>query len=41
MSAGGDRAYRQAIFGHGCDLISFRADDAAEMITIFDIAWIG
>ena len=41
MSAGGDPAYRQAVFGHGYGLISFRADDAAEMIIIFDIAWIG
>lgn len=41
MSAGGDPAYRQAIFGDGYGLLSFRADDAAETITIFDIAWIG
>jgi hypothetical protein len=41
MRVGGDPAYRQAIFGRGYGLISFRADDSAEMITIFDIAWIG
>ena len=39
MAPGNDRAYRQAIFGEG--LVSFRVDDAAELIRIFDIAWIG
>jgi hypothetical protein len=41
MSAGGDPAYRQAVFGHGDGLLSFRADDSAELIIIFDLAWIG
>jgi hypothetical protein len=41
MAPGGDPAYRQAIFGEGHGLLSFRADDVAELIRIFDIAWIG
>ena len=41
MAPGGDPAYRQAIFGEGYGLLSFRADDLAELIRIFDIAWIG
>jgi hypothetical protein len=36
-----DPAYRQAIFGEGYGLLSFHVDDAAELIRIFDIAWIG
>ena len=34
-------AYRQAIFGDGYGLLSFHAEMAAELIRIFDIAWIG
>ena len=30
-----------AIFGEGYVLLSFYVDDAAELIRIFDIAWIG
>ncbi|HET9896077.1 MAG TPA: hypothetical protein VFQ44_14210 [Streptosporangiaceae bacterium] len=41
MSARGGSAYRQAVFGQGLGLLSFRVDDAAEIIRIFDIAWIG
>ena len=41
MDAGGDPAYRQVVFGQGLGLLSFRVDDPAEMIRIFDIAWIG
>jgi hypothetical protein len=40
MTPGGDTAYRQVIFGHGYGLLSFRVDDDAELIGIFDIAWI-
>jgi hypothetical protein len=40
MSPGGDPALRQAIFGHGYGMLSFRVDDA-EVLLIFDIAWIG
>jgi hypothetical protein len=41
MAPGHDSAYRQAIFGEGYGLLSFHADDATELIRIFDIAWIG
>ena len=41
MAPGDDPAYRQAIFGEGYGLLSFHADDAAELIRIFDITWIG
>jgi len=29
------------LFGEGYGLLSFHVDDAAELIRIFDIAWIG
>lgn len=38
---GDDHAYRMAVFGAGYGLLSFYADDTAEMIRIFDINWIG
>jgi hypothetical protein len=41
MTRGGDPAYRQVTFGQGYGLLTFRVDDAAELIFIFDIAWIG
>ena len=41
MAPGDDPAYRQAIFGDGYGLLSFHADEAIELIRIFDIAWIG
>jgi hypothetical protein len=41
MAPGDDPAYRQAIFGDGYGLLSFHADDALELIRIFDITWIG
>jgi hypothetical protein len=41
MAPGDDPAYRQAIFAEGYGLLSFHVDDAAELIRIFDIAWIG
>ena len=41
MASGNDPAYRQAIFGDGYGLLSFHADDALELIRIFDITWIG
>lgn len=41
MAPGSDPAYRQTIFGEGYGLLSFRVDDAAELIRIFDILWIG
>jgi hypothetical protein len=41
MAPGNDPAYRQAAFGGGYGLLSFHVDDAAELIGIFDITWIG
>ena len=41
MDSDGDTDYRQAIFGQGLGLLSFRVHDLAELIVIFDIAWIG
>jgi hypothetical protein len=41
MRRGGDPAYRQVVFGDGYGLLSFRVNDATELIRIFDIAWIG
>jgi hypothetical protein len=41
LAPGNNPAYRQAIFGEGYGLLSFHVDDAAELIRIFDIAWIG
>jgi hypothetical protein len=38
---GNDHAYRMAVFGAGYGLLSFYADDTAELIRIFDITWIG
>jgi hypothetical protein len=36
-----DPAFRRTVFGGGFGLLSFRVDDAAETISIFDIVWIG
>jgi len=41
IARGKDPAYRQVTFGGGYGLLSFHVDDAAELISIFDIAWIG
>ena len=41
ITVGGDPAYRQVIFGRGYGLLSFRVDEATELIRIFDITWIG
>jgi len=38
---GDDPAYRMVVFGAGYGLLSFYADDLAELIRIFDITWIG
>jgi hypothetical protein len=38
---GDDSAYRMVVFGAGYGLLSFYADDTAELIRIFDITWIG
>jgi len=36
-----DPAYRRTVFGAGYGLLSFRVDEAAEVIRIFDILWVG
>jgi hypothetical protein len=41
MPPGDDPAYRQAVFGSGWGLLTFHVDDAAELIRIFDLVWIG
>ena len=41
MAQGNAPAYRQVTFGGGYGLLSFYVDDAAELIRIFDIIWIG
>jgi hypothetical protein len=41
MPPGKDPAYRMAVFGTGYGLLTFHADDASEIIRIFDITWIG
>jgi hypothetical protein len=41
LPPGNDSTYRWAVFGSGYGLLSFRVDDAAELIRAFDIAWIG
>lgn len=41
MPPGSDPAYRMTVFGAGYGLLSFHADEASEIIRIFDITWIG
>lgn len=41
MPPGDDPGFRMTIFDTGNGLLSFHADDAAEIIRIFDITWIG
>lgn len=41
MPPGDDPAFRMTIFDTGNGLLSFHADDTAEMIRIFDMTWIG
>ncbi len=41
MPPGHDASFRMTVFDSGNGLLSFHADDAAEMIRIFDITWIG
>jgi hypothetical protein len=36
-----DPAYRRTVFGSGYGLLSFRVDEADELIAIFDILWAG
>jgi hypothetical protein len=41
VAAAGGPAHRQVTFGEDYGLLSFRVDDRAELISIFDIAWVG
>jgi hypothetical protein len=41
MPPGKDPAYRMTVFGAGYGLLTCHADDASEIIRIFDITWIG
>lgn len=41
MPPGDDPAYCITVFGSGLGLLTFHADDTAEVIRIFDITWIG
>jgi hypothetical protein len=41
MPPGDDPAFRMTVFDIGNGLLSFHADDIAEIIRIFDITWIG
>lgn len=41
MPPGSDPAYRITMFGSGSGLLTFYADDRAEIIRIIGIAWIG
>ncbi len=41
MPPGDDPSYRRAVFGSGWGLLTFHADDDAELIRIFDLIWIG
>ena len=41
MPPGSDPAYSRTVFGAGNGLLTSHADDAAQMIRIFDVAWIG
>jgi hypothetical protein len=41
MPPGDDPAYGRTVFGGGYGLLTFHADDASEIVRIFDITWIG
>lgn len=41
VAAADGSTHRQAVFGEGYGLVPFRVNDAAELISVFDIAWIG
>jgi hypothetical protein len=41
LPPGDDPAIRMTVFDTGNGLLSFYADDVAEIIRIFDITWIG
>jgi hypothetical protein len=41
LPPGNDPAIRETMFGAGYGLLSFHVDEAAKLIRIFDITWIG
>jgi hypothetical protein len=41
MPPGDDPALRIAVFGAGYGLLTFYVNDTAEIIRVFDLAWIG
>jgi hypothetical protein len=41
MPPGSDPSYRITMFGAGLGVLTFYVDDQAELIRVFDIAWIG
>lgn len=41
MPPGRDPAFRMTVFGNGWGLLTFYVDDYAELIRVFDLAWIG
>jgi len=41
LPPGDDPAYRQTVFGDGYGLLSFHLDEAAELIRVFNVLWIG
>jgi hypothetical protein len=38
---GADTRFRETVFGSGNGLLGFYVDEAAQLIRIFDIVWIG
>ncbi len=41
VSGDGESGWRRVVFGGGIGLLTFQADDAAEVLRIFDVTWIG
>ena len=38
---GDDARFREAVFGSGSGIVGFYVDEAAQLIRIFDIVWVG
>jgi hypothetical protein len=41
LSGDGRPGWRRAVFGGGYGLLTFQADEATEVLRIFDVTWIG
>jgi hypothetical protein len=41
VSGDGEPGWRRVVFGGGNGLLTFQADDVAEVLRIFDVTWIG